>query len=332
MTMQMQPRVIDMFSGAGLFSAGAVDQGMLPIMAIDLSKEAIATYNRNIAPVGVVGSVLDEIHVPDADVLIAGPPCQGFSTLGRQDPLDARNDLALAVPEWARRSSASVVIIENVPPFLRSPQWHQLADALRADGYDVDAWELDAVDFGAPQLRRRSFTIASSIGLPTRPEPVSKVMTAGEALSRPIPVGDTMHTWPEPSDLAGRRIALVPPKGDKRDIMRQAPELCPPSWVTVGCQATDVWGRVDPDRPSNTLRCTFQNPSKGRYLHPTENRTLSLREGARLQGVPDSWTFVGRPYPVARQIGNGVPVPLARAVAGAVADLFSARATIRRAA
>src|SRR3546814_6511144 len=80
----------------------------------------------------------------------------------------------------------------------------------------------------------------------------------------------------------------------------------------LGCQATDVWGRIDPDQPSNTIRCTFQNPSKGRYLHPIENRTLSLREGARLQGVPDCWTFAGRPYPVARQIGNGVPVPLAR--------------------
>src|SRR3546814_16942536 len=66
------------------------------------------------------------------------------------------------------------------------------------------------------------------------------------------------------------------------------------------------------------MRGTFQNPSKGRYLHPIENRTLSLREGARLQGDPDCWTFAGRPYPVARQIGNGVPVPLARAVAGAI--------------
>src|SRR3546814_15981226 len=99
--------------------------------------------------------------------------------------------------------------------------------------------------------------------------------------------------------------------------MRLAPELCPPSWERVGCQATDVWGRIDPDQPSNTIRCTFQNPSKGRYLHPIENRTLSLREGARLQGVPDCWPFAGRPYPVARQIGNGVPVTLPVRVAGA---------------
>src|SRR3546814_12440644 len=108
--------------------------------------------------------------------------------------------------------------------------------------------------------------------------------------------------------------------------MRLAPELCPPSWERVGCQATDVWGRIDPDQPSNTIRCTFQNPSKGRYLHPIANRTLSFRDGARLQGVPDCCTFAGRPYPVARHIRNGVPVPLPRPVAGAIIAPIKAEA------
>ncbi|WP_066707052.1 DNA cytosine methyltransferase [Sphingomonas adhaesiva] len=311
----------DMFSGAGLFSAGAVRAGMTPAFAIDLSKDAIASYNRNVAPVGVVGSTLDAHDVPKVDVLLAGPPCQGFSTLGRQDPLDARNALALTVPEWAARCDASVVIVENVPPFLRSAKWQELAASFRALGYAVEAWELEAADHGAAQLRRRSFTIASRIGTIAAPESVAGPhRTAGSVLAEPVDPDDPMHVWPTPAGIAASRIALVPPKGDKRDIMRQAPELCPPSWAKVGCQATDVWGRIDPDRPVNTLRCTFQNPSKGRYLHPVENRTLSLREGARLQGVPDDWTFVGRPYPVARQIGNGVPVPLAEAVCRAVAE------------
>lgn len=315
----------DMFSGAGLFSAGAVRSGMTPLFAIDLSKDAIATYNANVAPVGVVGSVLDDRELPQVDVLLAGPPCQGFSTLGRQDPLDVRNSLALEVPEWAKRTGASVVVVENVPPFLRSAKWRELADRFERDGYTMQTWELEAADFGAPQLRRRSFTIASRIGRIADPIPVSGARsTAGEVLSRPVPRDDAMHSWPVPKGIAAERIALIPAKGDKRDIMRLAPELCPPSWVKVGCHATDVWGRIDPDKPANTLRCAFQNPSKGRYLHPTENRTLSLREGARLQGVPDDWQFVGRPYPVARQIGNGVPVALAEAVARAVSDAISA--------
>lgn len=314
----------DMFSGAGLFSAGAVRSGMTPLFAIDLSKDAIATYNANVAPVGVVGSVLGERELPQLDVLLAGPPCQGFSTLGRQDPLDVRNSLALEVPEWAKRTGASVVVVENVPPFLRSDKWRELAERFERDGYEVQTWELEAADFGAPQLRRRSFTIASRIGRIADPAPVSGArVTAGEVLSLPVAAGDAMHTWPIPKGIAAERITLIPAKGDKRDIMRLAPDLCPPSWVKVGCQATDVWGRIDPGQPANTLRCTFQNPSKGRYLHPTENRTLSLREGARLQGVPDDWQFVGRPYPVARQIGNGVPVALGAAVCNAILDGFA---------
>lgn len=323
---------IDMFSGAGLYSAGFVEHGMIPVLAIDLSKEAVANYNRNLAAVAVAGSVLDDVEIPHADVLIAGPPCQGFSTLGRQDPLDVRNGLALEVPRWAERAKARVVVIENVPPFLASTQWRALTRELEAMGFEVFTWTLDAADYGAPQLRRRAFTIASRIGRFDPPAPSRRRRTAGDTLNIPVVDGDPLHTWPTPTGIAAERIALIPPLGDKRDVMRLAPNLCPPSWAKVGCQATDVWGRIDPAQPVNTIRCAFQNPSKGRYLHPTENRTLSLREGARLQGVPDHWTFVGKPYPVARQIGNGVPIHLSRAVAGAVAAALDAAGRVKRAA
>ena len=329
MTMHMQKfQFIDMFCGAGLFSAAAVKAGLEPALAVDLSKDAIATYNANIASVGEVGSVLDPRILPQVDVLIAGPPCQGFSTLGRQDPLDERNRLSMAVPDWASRSGARLVVVENVPPFLRSSHWKALTGAFRALGYSVQAWELEAANFGAPQFRRRSFTVATKIGELDEPRSSSKTCSAGEVLSRPILPGDPMHTWPIPKGIAAERIALIPERGDKRDIMRKAPHLCPPSWKTVGCQATDVWGRVDPERPANTIRCAFQNPSKGRYLHPTEDRVLSLREGARLQGLPDSWIFQGKPYPVARQIGNGVPLALGHAVMRAVVSGLRRQATI----
>jgi DNA (cytosine-5)-methyltransferase 1 len=133
---------------------------------------------------------------------------------------------------------------------------------------------------------------------------------------------DSMHLWPAHSELSKKRIALVPPGGDKRDLMMRAPELCPPSWFRLACQATDVFGRIISDAPANTIRCEFQNPSKGRYIHPTENRTLSLREGARLQDVPDEWHFTGGPGSIARQIGNGVPLKLGSAIGGAISTLF----------
>lgn len=122
--------------------------------------------------------------------------------------------------------------------------------------------------------------------------------------------------------LALARFKHIPPRGDKRDVIRRAPHLCPPSWLRMGVQATDVWGRMNPDALANTLRCAFQNASKGRYVHPTEHRVLTLREGARIQGVPDAWQFHGDRSSIARQIGNGVPLPLGRAVATSIAKLF----------
>lgn len=301
--------------------------GFESLLAVEYDEIAARSFARNVSSSVRVGSVVDATCVPRADVLIAGPPCQGFSTLGQCDPSDQRNELSLAILPWVKLSKAAIVVVENVPPFLLSPQWKRLKRALRRLGYQVCTWELDAVDFETPQRRRRSFTIASKVGAIPQPEPSRRApITVREVLltrKRRIATRDPMHTWPTPIGVAAQRIALVPACGDKRDIYRSAPHLCPPSWARVGCQATDVWGRIDPDCPANTIRCTFQNPSKGRYLHPCEDRVLSLREGARLQGVPDGWVFEGRPYPIARQIGNGVPIPLASAVARSIADAFN---------
>ena len=314
----MTATFIDLFAGAGLFSSGLIEAGLEPRLALELDPMAVASYHRNVAPCAERGSVADAAlaaAAPKVDVVIAGPPCQGFSTLGRRDPTDSRNALGLAVLPWVDASEAPVVVIENVPPFLRSPEWRLLRDALVERGYSVDTWELDASRFGAPQLRRRAFTVASRLGPIAAPRPTGAApRTAAEVLSLPILPGDLMHVWPTPKGIAAERIPHIPAEGDRRDLVRSHPGLCPPSWFTVGNQATDAWGRIVPNQPSNTLRCAFQNPSKGRYLHPTEDRVLSLREGARLQGVPDHWTFAGLPYPIARQIGNGVPIPLAAAV------------------
>ncbi len=316
--MEYRPRLIDLFSGAGLFSGGLQECGFDPVLAIDVDKNAIASYNHNVAPCGKVGSVREIENVPFADVLLAGPPCQGFSTLGRRDPLDERNDLSLVIPLWAEAARAKIVVIENVPPFLKSPQWKLLTSALRSQGFEISTWELDAVNYGAPQRRRRSFTIASKVGELELPEALPGAKTILETFAKPISAKDPMHVWPIPSALAADRMEHIPIGGDKRDIMAAAPHLSPPSWSKMGCQATDVWGRMLLSEPANTLRCNFQNPSKGRYIHPHENRTISLREGARLQGVPDSWQFVGKPNQVSRQIGNGVPVHLGRAIGKSV--------------
>ncbi len=317
----------DLYAGAGLFSFGMKSAGFTPAFAVELSSDAAQSYRRNLSDCVINASAAEVHDVGAVDVLIAGPPCQGFSTLGRRDPLDARNDLCLAILPWVDRVVPKVVVVENVPPFVRSTHWGLLAAGLRSRGFQLAVWELDAADYGAPQLRKRAFTVASAIGPIAPPVAAATKVSAGTALfETPLDDHDPMHYWPTPSELAMRRFSLIPANGDKRDLLRLAPELCPPSWRQIGCQATDVWGRIDPKVPANTIRCTFQNPSKGRYLHPIENRVISLREGARLQGVPDSWIFAGKPYPIARQIGNGVPIPLGAAVGRSIYGALEASA------
>jgi DNA (cytosine-5)-methyltransferase 1 len=318
----MQLTFVDLFCGAGLLSASWAKK-FRSVHAIDVDGDAIRTYRRNVAPVGEVGNACIVGADLRCDILVAGPPCQGFSTLGRRDPADTRNALSGVIPRWAASTYASIVVVENVPPFVKSAHWHKMRDGLDRLGYEITLWTLDAVAFGCAQRRRRSFTIASKVGLPEPPQPThaGRPRTVADALDPPIRSNDPMHLWPIHSELSMNRIALVPCGGDKRDLIVRAPELCPQSWFRLRDQATDVFGRIKAGEPANTLRCEFQNPSKGRYIHPTENRTLSLREASRLQGLPDDWEFVGGPGSVARQIGNGVPIELGDAVVRSIEAL-----------
>lgn len=320
MKAQRRVTVGDLFAGAGLFSAAFQSAGAKVRFAIELDPLAARSYAGNVGDHVITGSVTERYATPLVDIITAGPPCQGFSTLGRRDPKDVRNRLSLAIPEWARASRARVVVVENVPPFLESASWRSMCRALRAQDFEITTWTLDAEDYGVPQRRRRAFTIASRIGLPEAP-PSSRATTAAACL-RPTRRTDPMHVWPEASELMQARLRLLPPGGDRRQLLARAPELCPPSWHKIGCQATDVWGRIDPDAPANTVRCDFQNPSKGRYIHPTEDRMISLREGARLQQIPEDWVMHGHRTAITRQIGNGVPLGLGRAVARQVLSLF----------
>ena len=313
---------VDLFSGAGLLSYGLKAGGLQPVMSVERCALASRSYRSNVADVvrtTDVGSTEALADHPRARIVVAGPPCQGFSTLGRRDPADVRNAAGMALLPHVDAADPDVVLVENVPPFLASVHWKRIANALRRRGYVIKTWTLDAADHGTAQHRLRSFTIATRNGIEIQRPTTSRLQSCRWAFEKPTDPHDPLAKETRPEGLAADRIATVPPCGDKRDIMRLRPDLCPPSWFAVGCQATDVWGRVNPDKPANTVRCSFQNPSKGRYLHPVLNRVLTLREGARLQGIPDELTFDGRRYPVARQIGNGVPVPLARAIGVSIA-------------
>ena len=320
-----KPKVVDLFAGAGLLSHAFLAERFQVVYAIEQNAIAAQTYRRNVGDHVEVADISLAEPQGTCDVLIGGPPCQGFSTLGRRDNSDPRNRLSMLMADWAEVLQPKVVVIENVPSFLTSKHWFRLKNRFEKLGYAVSSSVLNAADYGVAQLRFRCFAFASRIDSPDAPsvrrKNYSTVREAWEGLTLK-PNGVNGHDARTPSSLAHARMKLIPPGGDKRDLLRLAPDLVPKSWAKIGGQATDVWGRILWDEPSNTLRTALLNPSKGRYIHPDQHRVITLREAARLHSIADSWQFDGTPYQVARQIGNGVPPALGRAVARQVRLLF----------
>jgi DNA (cytosine-5)-methyltransferase 1 len=340
--------VLDLFSGAGGFSAGfhAVG-GYRTLRAVEMELAAAATFAANFGEDKVFnGPIADWLavgDVPQADVVIGGPPCQGFSQLGNQDVQDFRNEL------WREYANAVVLakpkyfVIENVGAFMRSPQFRALSDATGPLGllneYEIETAVLNAADFGAAQARKRTIVIGhhrdlAAPGMPT-PSHAGHHRTVKHVIGRlasyvsDTELPDKWTTWQdgwlpgrftsrqlhltryyEPTSLA--RIKAIPIGGNRTDIPRH---LLPKCWKNHRSGSMDVMGRLYWDRPSVTIRTEFWKPEKGRYLHPAENRAITHYEAARIQGFPDDFKWVGSKTSIGRQIGNAVPIPLAAAIA-----------------
>lgn len=322
-----RPKVVELFAGAGLFGYAFQEEGFHLSRAYEQDEIAASTYARNLGAHIKVCDLAKSRPEGRADVLIAGPPCQGFSTLGHRNPEDPRNNLGLVIPAWAAILDARVVVVENVAAYLKSDAWSRIQKRFERAGYETFFWVLNASDFGAPQRRMRSFTIFSKIGRPSLDDSCKQrgnavsVREAFRGLHK-FPNKEAQHFTLPRTDLALQRIRLVPPGGDIRDIARVAPELVPPSWFRTDGKIIDIWGRMSWNGVGPTIRTGFLNPSRGRFLHPEEDRPISFREAARLQSIPDHFHFLGHAEAVARQIGNAVPVILGRTVARAVKELM----------
>ena len=186
-----------------------------------------------------------------------------------------------------------VVLVENVAAFLGSWALRTLAEQLRRRGYEVRAEVLDATEFGVPQRRKRAFVTGVRGSRP----PVARALDAGYANPKEAwrglsahPDGRNLHVAPRPGSLALHRMRVLPYGGDKRDIIRLAPELAAPSWFRCRAAATDVWGRMRWEVPANTLRTCFQNASTGRYIHP---EAAPRHHRTRRSAAPDHTRLVG---------------------------------------
>jgi DNA (cytosine-5)-methyltransferase 1 len=348
-------RLLDLFSGAGGLSAGfsAESARFKTVRAVEQDVSAAATYAENHDPDSVyTGGIEDWLkseQVPSADVVIGGPPCQGFSALGKQEELDKRNQLWLRYAETIRRSEPRFFVLENVPAFLTSKQFarfkRQCAPRGPLGAYTFQAQILNAADYGAAQVRRRVILIGHHRDLPFPgfPSPThSKSEVEGRAAwctladvltglrrsvteislpKRTVEVSGTrlpgafktseLHLTRHYEPISLQRFRSIPADGNRFDI---DDDLLPDCWRNHTTGAGDVMGRLNFSKPSVTIRTEFFKPEKGRYLHPTEHRAITHQEAARIQGFPDDYKWVGSKVAIARQIGNAVPIPLAKAV------------------
>ncbi len=366
--MQEPFRLIDLFAGAGGLTLGFADvraddggAAFRSVWANDFNEEAVATYNANFGDHCTHGDIVDILEdptteIPEADVVVGGPPCQGFSLLNKNREADPRKQLWRPYMEVVEHSGARVFVMENVRQLLTSAELHEIREEAERLGFEVASAVLCAADYGVPQERYRAFVVGVRGGSPPAAFPPKKTHFNDrlEASSRlfdeyvpgaepwrkvehaiadlPEPVGTEIRDEPGPLDLhfgrnptekSMKRYRAVPPGGNRFDLQKNAPEITPKCWIRKKSGGTDLFGRLWWDRPSVTIRTEFFKPEKGRYLHPVQHRPITHREAARLQSFPDDFVFRGSKIEIARQIGNAVPPLLAQAVARSVYALLT---------
>lgn len=344
---------------------GFVQAGFNPVLAVEWDLHAAATYAANFGADHVVCRDIAEVptrDVPRVDVVIGGPPCQGFSNLGYRDPTDPRNMLWREYVRIVRAARPRIFVIENVDRFASSFEFAQLVEEVDHGllrNYKLSWAVLNAADYGVPQRRQRTIVIGSRVGEPGLPGPTHSrdgkrpwrtVRDAFEGI--PAAAGDfnlprrsvdlfgtsvpgtfkadELHLSRRPRELSLLRYDTIPPGGGRFDL---PPELTPNCWLNKPTGTTDVMGRMRWDAPSLTIRTEFFKPEKGQYLHPQwnpedptdrVNRPITHWEAARLQTFPDDFRWCGTKIEIAKQIGNAVPCRLAEAIGQHVRALLGA--------
>jgi DNA (cytosine-5)-methyltransferase 1 len=383
------PTFGSLFSGCGGFDEGFRARGIRPIAAFDIDRQAVEAYNANLPSVGRVLDLNEsnpELSRPD--VLIAGSPCQGFSTSGKRLIADPRNRLIIRAGQIALELRPKVFILENVPTAIsgnHGKHWFLVEDMLRWHGYNVRRFLAEGPDSGVAQLRRRLFLIAWLGSDCTRIEPPAikgpSLRTALQGveqltdydpiflkpasrefmIAQQIPVGkklsnvrngtSSIHTWDIPKVFGAvsrndievlnailrlRRRDRKRTFGDADPVLASAVSqyLGRPSGKTIQrlikkrylrrvdrrIDLTHTYNgkfrRLDWDQPSPTVDTHFGDPAL--FLHPDEQRGFTPREGARIQGFPDSFKFPGGRGVRFEMIGNAVPPPMGMRLASFV--------------
>ncbi len=318
---------IDLFCGAGGLTQGLKQAGFEVIGAVENHKAYAESFRLNhpatlleesdiikVDPVEYMKRL--GLKEGELDLLAGCPPCQGYSTIGtrnRGEKNDPRNELVYEVLRFALAFKPKTIMMENVPALANDQRLARLRKKLEKAGYKIDVKVLNMKHFGVPQMRRRMIMLGSRLGqvnVFAQELDEASMKTVREAIAflpKPSESDDPLHNLTEKrSDKVRKLISLIPKNGGSRTDLPEEYQLeCHKR--TTGFR--DVYGRMAWDKPSPTITGGCHSPSKGRFLHPEEDRVISLREAALLQTFPEDYrfSFASGQQGVAMMIGNALP-------------------------
>lgn len=343
----MKPTVIDLFAGVGGLSLGFEMEGFDILLANEFDQSIATAYKENHKSTNVVVGDITSLdlskvfgeYVNKIDVVIGGPPCQGFSQKGKRKTInDERNFLFKHYVEVVKFVKPKYFVMENVPNLLTAEKGfflNEIKGLFKDYGYSIRYGILNAADYGVPQNRRRAIIIGKYLANPPElPLPCKQKVTIWDAISdlaylesgegefeqeyRNSPKSDYEkkmrkgskilynHMATKHSALALERLSLIPPNAGK--------EVLPKKHITKSVYS-GTWSRMKQNDVAVTITTRFDTPSSGKFTHPFLNRAITVREAARLQSFPDTFKFIGSKMSQMKQVGNAVPPLLARKIA-----------------
>lgn len=343
----MIPKVIDLFAGVGGFSLGFEMSGFNVVVANEYDESIAKAYSENHKNTQMIVGDITSLNLKDTfgkyagevDVVIGGPPCQGFSQKGQRKTIyDERNFLFKYYVAVVELVKPRYFVMENVPNLLTAEKGFflkEIEELFNSLGYSIKYDVLNSSDYGVPQNRRRAFIIGKLNGeAPNLPNPREGKVTIWDAISdlaflesgegveeqeyRNPPQSEYQrlmrknskklynHVVTKHSKVALERLALIPPNAGK--------EVLPKEHLTKSIYS-GTWTRMCKDEVSVTITTRFDTPSSGKFTHPFLDRAITVREGARIQSFPDDFHFIGTKGSQMKQVGNAVPPLLALAIA-----------------
>lgn len=338
--MKSKPTVIDLFCGCGGLSYGFKEAGFEVLFGIDHWKDAISTFeNTHINAKGIVADLFTETPkdisketgVKDIDVIIGGPPCQGFSIAGKRIIDDERNQLYKSFVSFVKYHQPKVFLMENVPNIVSMGKGFvkdSIIDDFQKLGYIVVCKVLLASDYGVPQNRRRAFFVGTKnnkefiFPKPTTKNTISSKEAISDLSEKSLLDGSQYKTEPKSeyqklirknskgiynheitihSEQTISIISLVPDGGNYKDL---------PEEFRKTRNVNIAWTRLNSKKPSFTIDTGHRH-----HFHYKYNRVPTVRESARIQSFPDTFIFLGSKTSQYKQVGNAVPPILAKVLA-----------------